>query len=49
MSITNRRAHFGIHDYARDSTRVTNQTKALSPVMDLPTISVFISLVPSYE
>ena len=24
-------------------------TKALNPVMDLPTISVFISRVPSYE
>src|SRR6266852_6055148 len=27
----------------------TNYTKALKPVIALPTISVFISLVPSYE
>ena len=36
----------------RDSRQSGNpmaQTKALSPVIDLPTISVFISRVPSKE
>jgi hypothetical protein len=36
----------GLSDVPGSMARL-RQTKALSPVMDLPTINVFISLVPS--
>jgi hypothetical protein len=41
--------HFGAScaTAERASDLALVQTKALNPVMDLPTISVFISLVPS--